>query len=192
MRSSHYAAAWWPIRLLLFTVVAALAIESHSATPYRNLRPHSGDGTFRDTSWRSGLLWISGYTITFPEFNLNTEYETTFALANLSNIRRDAGIYLCVDNAGRKWNDTTISQLEANFQFQLADSTGGIVAQLDVPLKSLVWSTHSDTVDALYQLDKSFFRPDPQQRYTLHVHYTPDSKFGEAKGFIHMRCGGHH
>jgi hypothetical protein len=158
----------------------------------KTIPPHSGDGKFLDKSWRSAVFRVPGYTITFPKFDLSTEYEESFEFSQVPNIGLQAGIYLCIKDPARAWwNNSSRKELKATVKFELLDSQGMVVTQLNSPVSALVWATEGEDDDhGLYLLDESFFMPDPKERYRLRVRYSPDARFGSSQGYFYIRCGG--
>src|SRR5690349_11539523 len=61
-----------------------------------DVRPHIGDGVFKDHSWRFPWrtvgLPVPGYQIDFPEFDLGKEFDATYHVEQLPQIRSKVGV----------------------------------------------------------------------------------------------------
>jgi hypothetical protein len=135
---------------------------------------------------------IPGYTIDFPEFDLANEFEDSYALEKLPTLQKHVGIYLAIRDPDKRFRtDAPRNQLAAQFEFDLIDESGAVVAQLRHSLAKMHWASPEGGDYGLYDLDQSFFNPNPGARYRLRVHYSPDPALNGLIGFIHIRCGGH-
>ena len=165
------------------------------------LSPSRGDGDFHDISWRfpPGFpigLPVPGYVVNFPAFDLDKEYQHEFVVENLPDLKQDVGVYLF---ATVPWDsfqtDNKKSQLQAEFEFEVLNSEGQVVAHTKKPLSELTWSTppginrHDDGY-ALYSFGESSFQSHKDERYTLRVSYRPDPTLHARQGFVYLECGG--
>ena len=149
---------------------------------------HHGDGAFQDLSRRAGPFAISGYCISMPEFDLANPQQAEYRFGGLANIGRRCGVHLAIrDHDHRWWGETR--GVGGKLQLDLLDSQGRIVVSVSGRLGDYVWWGFSD-LHALYQMDKSFFSPDPGEEYRLRFSYEPDAKLAGYKGFVYVRSGG--
>jgi hypothetical protein len=154
------------------------------------IRPHQGDGVFQDLSWRAGIFPITGYSISFPEFDLANEYQASFRFSGVPNIRKKCGVYLAIRDPKGYWDeDERIKQLKATMQLELLDSRGATVLKVRGKLKDFIWYGSRD-IHGLYRLKESFFSPETAEEYTLKIAYRPDPKLASFKGFGYLLCGG--
>jgi hypothetical protein len=153
---------------------------------------HRGDGQFQDTSHRVGPLPIRGYTISMPEFDLGEAHQAEYHVAGLTNIGQDCGVYLAFHDPndkrffGGEWRN-----LEGKLRLELLDSRGSIVVATSGRLADYTWYEElgaSHHLVALYQLDKSYFRPNRRDEYLLRISYVPEPRLKGYKGFAYLRC----
>jgi hypothetical protein len=151
---------------------------------------HRGDGVFQDISWRAGVLAVSGYCISMPEFDLAKPHQAEYGLGGLTNIGRQCGVHLAIRDPDYRWGwDRRAEQLGARVQLELLNSQGQPVVNVSGRLGDYIWSGFRD-LDVLYQRDKSFFKPDSTEEYRLRVAYEPDSRLAGFKGLVFVRSGG--
>lgn len=162
--------------------------------------PSSGDGNFRDISWRFPWpslpvgLPVTGYVVKFPAFDLGEEYHAEFAVKDLHDIDKRVWVYLLVD-VGRFSDDET-QQLQATFEFEVLDGKGQTVAHAKNRLGELTWSTPLGVSDSspdssgLYSFKESFFQVHKGENYTLRVQYHPDPALRSRRGFVYLQSGG--
>jgi hypothetical protein len=181
----------------VLVVVGALGLASHLWLAMPPLRPHHGDGKFKDISWRwpwgtSGIP-VRGYTIMFPTFALRDKYENDFHIRNLPDIGGCPVVYLCInDPEGRLSRDVARKQLTARVYFDVLDENGRSVCQVDQSLAKMYWADSEGAANCygLYMLPDSCFSVRKGGRYLLHVRYTSDSQLSDFRGFVYIRCGG--
>jgi len=149
---------------------------------------HRGDGIFQNLSHRAGPFAIPGYCISMPEFDLAKPYQVEYRLAGLANIGRKCGVYLAIRDPDDRWGGDTRS-LEGNVHIELVDSQGKVVVSVSGRLGDYIWCGFSD-LHALYQMDRSFFKPDSKEEYRLRFAYEPDARLAGYKGFMYVWSGG--
>jgi hypothetical protein len=72
----------------------------------------------------------------------------------------------------------------------LHDSAGDSLVRVEGALGEYRWWGF-DHVHALYQYDKSFFRPDSASEYVLRVKYSPAPELQGRTGRVYLRCQAH-
>jgi hypothetical protein len=159
------------------------------------VRPHAGDGTFQDKSWRwpwgNVGMPVPGYTIDFPEFDLAAPFAAEYRLEDLPKLNAEVGIYLSIRDPGRVLqSDDQRRSLAAAVRFEVIDDDGHVVTQLDQSLAKLRWASPEGADYGLYDLNHSFFAARTEGQYRLRVQYLPDPKLSGFRGFVHIRCGG--
>jgi len=175
-------------------------IDGKPLWPLR-IPPSRGDGDFRDISWRFPWpslpvgLPVPGYVVRFPTFDLGEDYQREFAVADLHDIKQKVGVYLFVSVPWHPHFDDDKRQLQAEFEFEVRDAKGQIVAHAKNPLSKLIWSTPlgiegCEDGYALYSLEESFFQVHKGERYTLRAVYRPDPTLRAHQGFVYLQCGG--
>jgi hypothetical protein len=88
------------LRTVVFVVLAVAGWTVYSFFSMPAVRPHVGDGRFKDISWR--FPWVTvglpvhGYEINFDEFDLGNEFDATYHIEQLPSFGGDVGIYLTV------------------------------------------------------------------------------------------------
>jgi hypothetical protein len=161
-------------------------------TTLRPLPPHQGDGTFKDISFRFPYdefgFPIRGYLTTFPEFDLGKGYEAEFRVADLPAIKEPVGVFLSVSDPDAKIRELP-HKLVAIWEFEVLDSEGRIVSNVEKPLRDFVWSEPSLLGDA-YGIYGPFFQARKGEWYTIRVRYRPDSQLRPFKGRVYLECGG--
>jgi hypothetical protein len=151
------------------------------------LAAHRGVGKFEDLSGKAGPF-IRGYSISLPVFDLSSPHEAEYELAELPNIQKECGVYLAIlHDEGTPWLRET-KDIDGELLLELVDAGGNAVVNVSGPLGDYIWAQGSRF--ELYQLDKSFFVPDPKQEYKLRVSYSPDPRLSGMRGFVYLRCGG--
>jgi hypothetical protein len=160
------------------------------------VRPHQGDGEFKNISWRFPYpyfgLPIAGYTIDFPRFDLAKEFHDSYRLADLPILENQPMIYLAVTDPDKRWRDAAARRkLTARVQFEVRDEQGKLVYEVDQSLGKMIWADPEGGKGSygVYMLEPRFI-PRGGARYLLRVHYTPDSALSGMEGFVHIRCGG--
>jgi len=161
-------------------------------TTLRPLPPHQGDGTFKDISFHFPYdefgFPIRGYLITFPEFDLGKHYEGEFRVADLPAIEEPVGVFLSVSDPDAKIRELP-HKLVAIWEFEVLDSEGRIVSNVEKPLRDFVWSEPSRLGDA-YGIYGPFFQTREGEWYTIRVRYRPDPQLRRFKGRVYLECGG--
>lgn len=173
---------------ILAAMLLACALFSRSDWPWAPLSPHRGDGVFQDKSGWRGPIFVNGFTISMPEFDLDRTHEAEYHFTNLPNIKKTCGIYLAIAHDGGAPPLRNEKNIDGTLEFELMDSDGDFVTTVGGRLGDYIWA-HGGKYE-LYQLDKSFFRPDPKEEYKLRVRYSPDSRLASIRGFVWIRCGG--
>jgi hypothetical protein len=177
--------------VFLFCIVALSGCGRCGGGSYytKGIHEYSGDGVIRDISQPSGLFGTRGYAIEFPSFDLGQEHEATYHLSGLPKLgNAQAQICLLI-------NDPSVEPLKATLTAKvmcsLTDAAGRTIATFESPLKQLIWSSpiHDRFGYDLYDLDKSFFVPQPGEKYTLHVKYLGDRALSSKTGLIYVWCG---
>lgn len=178
----------------MLAILAGLLI-THTGIP--RVRPHTGDGSFRNVSWRfpwqSVGLPVTGYSIHFPRFDLEQSFEATYQFTDLPNLGKPAVIYLCIHDpaAGAVGGYVNRVLTTANFIFELRDDSGSIVAGVDRPLSKMTRTNEGGQgCWGFYDPDHSPFYSRQSSQYRLHVRYTADSELSVLQGFVFIRCGG--
>jgi hypothetical protein len=165
---------------IICVLLAGCSTTSSNSVAYR------GDGTFQNLSGRAGPF-ISGYSVTMPEFDLGMPRKAEYELANLKDIGKECGVYLAiVPKNGQRIAGT--DQCLGKLEFELLDSKGQTVISASGKLGEYIWSEGGNY--ELYQLGKSFFVPNVSETYRLKVSYEPDERLTELRGFVYLRCGG--
>src|SRR5262249_13213211 len=139
---------------------------------YTPVRPHRGDGTFKDLTRRFGpLVVLQGWTISLPPFDLGKPEHTEYHLASLTNIRSRCGVYFAVVDSDRPWRELDAAYSAARVRLQLVNSMDNCVIDVEGRLCDFTWWTGGSHPGfaALYDLDTSFFEPDEAEEYRLRV-----------------------
>ncbi|HEV7669380.1 MAG TPA: hypothetical protein VGS22_12720 [Thermoanaerobaculia bacterium] len=109
-----------------------------------------------------------------PELDLSSPHESEYRLTDLPYIGRPCGVYLAIrDHDDGLWRDT--KKFDGKLRLELLDSRSQPVVDVSGRLGDFIWS-ESDDLHALYQRDRSFFTPDPDEEYRLRLTYTPDPR----------------
>lgn len=148
--------------------------------------PHRGDGAFANSSWFFGPVYVRGYTISMPKFNLGAPHEATYELSDLANIREKCGVYLAIEHPASEIDE---KQVEGFLKWELMNSKGEIVMTAEGRLGDFIWSDGTPSYK-LYKLNETFFTPDSNEDYRLRITYLPDPQLDGAKGFVYLRSGG--
>jgi hypothetical protein len=165
----------------------------HGTTQYR------GDGTICDVSQRSLFFSSRGYVIELEKFDLGDAYDKQFKLINLPTIRNSpVEISLAVEDTGIASQsidmvDNLRKKLEAHLTMNLTDAAGRTITGFTNEIGKLVWSGMGGYPGHwLYDDQGSFFKPCPEETYTLHIQYSPDATLRGKHGCIHLYsgCGG--
>ena len=156
-------------------------------------RNHQGDGRLDDRSRRLGPFPVPGYSITMSKFDLDKPKDAEYQLAKLPNIHRQCHVYFAIRVEDDKWEESLKKDLHATLQLELRDSSGQTIVNLDGKLSDYIaYSSLNMNFIALYpRINTSAFFPDPYEKYTVHVVYTPDPKLKDCQGFVFIECGGH-
>ena len=179
--------------LAIFAGLAALLAYNWLAMPA--VRPHVGDGQFENTSWRFPWPYfgipIPGYEIDFPEFDLSTDFDVTYRIEQLPQLRNRVGVYLSIFDPSKLLRDDEVRiKLIAQIQLDVRDEDGELVCHVRQPLAEMSWASPEGGDYGLYNLEESFFVSRTDGRYTLRVRYSSDPNLSGLKGFVHIRCGG--
>lgn len=181
-------------RHLVVGLVCALAIGVGLGTyvMFRMppLKPHVGDGVFKDISFRFGPFPIRGYSIDFPRLKLRQKLAASYRIADLPRLG-SVGVYFVVIGPSEHC-------LDGDLDVKVLDSAGKTVVDVQERLGRMIWSSHyadGQNCYALYDLDKSFFEPRRGMAYQLTVSFSPDeesiAKRKPITGGLYMRCGGY-
>lgn len=185
-----------------FCAIAAIAFLGISWVGYRAfsmpaVEPHSGDGRFENHSWRFPYgnfgLPIPGYEIDFERFDLGQPFEASYRIERLPAIPNYLGVYLSLSDPAEKfWRDEARQPLTATVEITVFDQDGAVVCDVKRPIKEMVWAHPEGGPDTfgVYDLDESFFEPQPGERYEIRLKYLPDAALTGMEGFVHIRCGG--
>lgn len=148
---------------------------------------HQGDGVFADLSGKAGPL-IRGYAISMPEFDLGEPFKAEYRLSKVPSIGRECGVYLVIPRrAGEFLKDE--KHCDGSLRLELTDSRGSTVMSADGRLGDYTWALGGRY--ELYQLDETFFTPDPAEQYVLRVSYEPDPRLEHMHGHIYLQSGGY-
>lgn len=188
-----YGARGCPPRLLAWVFLAVMISGCGRCgwgTYYRRgINGYSGDGKIYDVSQGSGFLGGRGYVIQFPTFDLGERHQAEFQLSHLPTLgNARAQISLLIE-------DPTVEErkgsLHAETTCLLKNSSGTVVAEFSQTLDTLIWSSpvHGRRGHALYNLDRSFFRPQSNTRYTLTVFYSGEPQIKGTTGYFYIWCG---
>jgi hypothetical protein len=188
-------------RKKIYLVIGLIALAiigwfAYSVFAMPRIRPPAGDGTFANHSrrfpWGTVGIPVPGYTIEFEHFDLADPYDATYNVAQLPQIEQWPLVYLCVADPKRLLNtDAARHRLTAAVEFEITDSKGQSVCRVQQPVAKMWWSDPEGGRDTygLY-VDESEFKYDPNEKYRIRVHYTPDPALKGFKGFVFIRCGG--
>lgn len=182
------------IGLAVFAIVGWCA---YALFAMPNIQPHVGDGQFANHSWRfpwrSVGIPVPGYTIKFDDLDLSDRVEALYRVEQLPEIGRMAGVYLCVDDPGRKfWTDESRAKLSAILEIDVVDEDGNSVCHFSQPLAKMYWAFPEGGRDTygLYSSEESSFVSRSNEGYRIRVRYSPDPQLDGFKGFLWIRCGG--
>ncbi len=150
--------------------------------------PHHGDGEFHDITRKPGPLVIRGYEISMPSFDLGKPLTAEYHLASLPDIGRDCGTYLAYRDP-KSLSYGLHRLLDGWLELEVTDRRGRVVAASSGRLRDY---TCMQTLDlhAFYQLNKSSFRPDRGEEYTIRLSYQPDVRLAGHRGYAYVRSGG--
>jgi hypothetical protein len=174
--------------ITILVALAALVSFFLYACGLPPIAPHRGDGQFQDISHRAGPFRLRGYTISMPEFDLGQPHQQEYRLADLPELGPECGVHLAVRGRNGGWG-TNATRLNGELRLELINSKGNVVVNVSGKLGDYTWWGFGD-MHALYQLRRSFFRPDRREEYRLRFSYTPDPKLAGYRGFVYLRCGG--
>jgi hypothetical protein len=158
---------------------------------------HAGDGQFSNTSWR--FPWVTvglpvpGYEINFDDFDLGEEFDATYNVARLPSLSGEVGIYLSVVDPGHELrSDESRHELNATVEIEVIDGNGKLACRVQQPLGRMTWAEPEGGADTygLYLLPQSFFKSEQNEKYQIHLRYSPDDRMSGFRGFVHVRCGG--
>ena len=173
------------------TIVCLIAAASVSFLftncTMKPVAPHHGDGKFQKLSRWAGPFPLPGYSISMPTFDLGQPFQAEYQVARLTDIGRDCGVHLAVADPQDHWLLHDTRRLEGNLALQLIDSNGVVIVSTSGRLGEYTWMGWNN-IHALYQLDRSFFRPNPSERYRLILTYDPDPNLAGYQGFAYLLC----
>jgi hypothetical protein len=184
---------WFWYGLLSVIVCLLASAYWNFCTTLRPLSPHEGDGTFKDVSWRfpydhfGFAVW--GYLISFPDFDLDRDYEAEFNVANLPDIGNEVLVFLAVNDPGHTIG-TFKDGLATVWEYEVVNSEGHVVVADKRPLKDFIWSEPSRLGDTYGIYELRWFQPRKGERYTIRVCYQSDSRLRPFKGRVYLECGG--
>jgi hypothetical protein len=115
------------------------------------IRPHQGDGVFKDISWWAGPLRVKGYLIDMPKFDLGQAQSGNYKLRGLINIGQKCDVYLAIEDPDDTWFDKEKRYLTGKLSFKVTDSNGQVVAEESGKLGDYIWWDQGQ-LDRLYQL----------------------------------------
>jgi hypothetical protein len=118
----------------------------------------------------------------------------SYEVGHLAPINNNVGVYLCVPDPSHELrSDESHQELIASLELEVTDEKGSAVVKLNQSLKVLIWSFPEGGANThgLYDLDESFFFPEPNTRYRIRSKYKGDPKLKGREGFLLIRCGGH-
>jgi len=179
--------------LVFLSLVYIVLINPVGHYPYlkKEVAKYSGDGTIKDISLRFFVMPVPGYSITFPSFDLSQPLERTYTLSNLPDLAH-SGVFLIVESEDY-YEDEDRLKLISKVELTVTDSQNQTALHVENQLKEMIWMyAHRGVVKghALYNLDTSFFTPNKNETYKLHIKYSPDDALSGRKGYIFIRCGG--
>lgn len=188
-------------KLLCWSLVVAAALSliwlAGSTFATRDLEPSQGDGLFTNTSWRFPWkrfgIWISGYTVKFPQFDLASPFDATYRIERLPSIGKDAVIYLCVADPKNQFRTRdTRERLGATIEITVVGAKGKPVCHVKKPVAKMVWANPEGGANTygLYSIPESYFTPGSNEKYRIQIRYVPDAQLSDLEGFIWIRCGG--
>jgi hypothetical protein len=183
------ARRWFVVIVALILVPTGVSFI-YSACALPPIAPHRGDGVFADISRRAGPFPLRGYTVTMPEFDLGQPFQAEYHLAGLTDIGQTCGVHLAFLDPRWSIDDQAIKQMAGELRIEVSDSQGRSVLEVTGRLSDYIWAGVGD-LRYLYQMNKSFFRPERREEYRLEFSYTPGARLEGRKGFVHLRCGGH-
>jgi hypothetical protein len=182
---------------LLASVVALVGWRAYERLAMPDVQPHVGDGRFENHSWRfpwkSVGLPVPGYTIRFEQFDLANPFEATYRIEKLPKLKPHVGVYVCVADPDRKWEDYAArKRLKTTIELDVTDGQGATVCHVRRPIGEMIWSDPEGGPNTygLYDLDESFFVPSDGERYQIRIRYIPEPGLAGFKGFVFIRCGG--
>jgi hypothetical protein len=183
--------------LLVLVLISVLGAYLCSILIMWPITAHVGDGQFRDISWRYPWVTVgtpvTGYSITFEQFDLSKSYTASYTLEKVPDIGKDVYLYLCVADPRHTLRaDVTRQRLKAKIHFDVADEHGNSVCHVDKPLAKMYWADPEGGADCygLYSLPESVFVSRKGAQYRLHIRYSPDPQISGFRGFVFIRCGG--
>lgn len=186
------------IGTLFCTALLAGCTHWQSGTIFRRgLSEYRGDGSIRDVSQRSVIMPSRGYVIELEKFNLGSNYEKQFRIANLPMIpNKQIGIYLAVERKTEiplKIASDGVSRKdsEAKLTITLQDSAGATVTAFSTKVADMIWSSPVQGHPGHWTYDEkaSFFTIRPAETYVLRVQYSPDAVFQGTTGCIYLYSG---
>jgi hypothetical protein len=154
---------------------------------------YSGDGEIKNISFENAP--ITGYSITFDEFDLNQDFSKEYTLKGLSTKENNPMVYLAVKDDQDYWrDDEKLKNLESRIDFKLSKSNGDEVMAFNSYLRDMFWagfglghklhSSRKNDSDAKFTAEEG-------ETYTLKVNYFSDEKMEGFKGFIYISSGGY-
>lgn len=149
-------------------------------------QPHTGDGTFVDTSQGFFPLRVPGFRIEFDEFDLSENYQAEYRVSKLPCLaEQDRNIELFIVD-GENWRKA-LQECQAKVKVEIRDSSRKVVMTLDKPLKELIWAMDGSKV---YGYDQgNFLDAGADGEFTLSLMYQGDDRL-RTKGFLRIDCGG--
>ena len=173
------------------TLVVAAVLNYQVFVPMRPLRPHRGDGAFRDLSRRVNGWPYYGYGIRFRHFDLGEEYHAEFRLTGLPEIGRRCGVCLAIEDPDDRWREKSEKDLRGSVRLELVDRRGQPLAQAGGSLLDFNWTTlpvgKGMYARVLYQ-DGSFFKPVAGEEYCVRIAYAPEARLASLRGYAYLEC----
>ena len=178
------------LSLIITILICPFCAQADSLT--KEIRNYKGDGKIQDISFRHPVslwLWkISGYEITFSEFDLNKGISKKYKLIGLPTVVREPYVYFKIVGIEIKEHQDI-----GAFSMRIEDSDENLITEFrNIEAKDMIWSSSGGSpCFEIYDLNKSTFEVEKNKEYTLLIEFMPSCEAISGKGSIYIKCGGY-